>query len=83
MNALVEHSDGFAIAEADTVTRGEGDILTQSQHGTNKNRFLRLNEHRHLIQSAIESATRILANPTHGKLALQDAEKFFDNLNDL
>lgn len=83
MNALVEHSDGFAIAEADTVTRGEGDILTQSQHGTNKNRFLRLNEHRHLIPSAIESATRILTNPTHGKLALQDAEKFFDNSTDL
>lgn len=76
MNALCEHHDGFAIAEADTETRGEGDVLTLNQHGNTKNRFLRLNKHRHLIASAQEAADRIQNNPEHLKQALADAKKF-------
>ena len=76
MNALCEHHDGFAIAEADTETRGEGDVLTLDQHGNTKNRFLRLNKHRHLIASAQEAADRIQTHPEHLKQALADAKKF-------
>ena len=75
MEALVNYDDGFAIAEADTDTRGEGDILTSEQHGVVKNRFLRLGKHRHIIQSAIETSERILANPEHTRHALEDAKK--------
>lgn len=79
MEALVNYDDGFAIAEADTDTRGEGDILTSEQHGVVKNRFLRLGKHRHIIQSAIETSERILANPEHTRHALEDAKKLLTN----
>jgi hypothetical protein len=75
MEALVNYDDGFAIAEADTETRGEGDILTSDQHGVVKNRFLRLGKHRHIIASAIEASERILTNEHHTQLALDDAKK--------
>lgn len=78
MNALVEFSDGFEIAEADTETRGEGDVLTQNQHGTVKSRFLSLGKHKHLIDSATATAEAILADPEKLPEAYKDALTFFE-----
>lgn len=80
MEALVAHDDGFAIAEADTMTRGEGDVLTSNQHGITRNRFLRLSKHRHIISSAISHAESIISDPEYNDVALQDARKFFDDM---
>lgn len=81
MEALVNYDDGFTIAEADTDTRGEGDILTNTQHGITRNRFLRLSKHRHIIPSAIEHAEAVVSNPEYRAEALHDAKKFFSDMH--
>ncbi|HEX2044995.1 MAG TPA: helicase-related protein, partial [Gaiellaceae bacterium] len=52
LQALVETSDGFALAEVDLELRGEGQLLGTRQAGLPDLKFASLTRHRHLIAKA-------------------------------
>ena len=59
LQALVDTTDGFALAEVDLELRGEGQLLGTRQSGLADLRFARLARDRHLISKAREWAERI------------------------
>jgi ATP-dependent DNA helicase RecG len=60
LEALVETSDGFELAERDLELRGEGQLLGTRQSGYSQLRFARLRGDRALIEQARELAQRLL-----------------------
>jgi ATP-dependent DNA helicase RecG len=59
LQALVDTSDGFALAEVDLELRGEGQLLGTRQSGLTDLKFARLVRDRHLISKAREWAERL------------------------
>jgi ATP-dependent DNA helicase RecG len=59
LRALVETSDGFALAEVDLELRGEGQLLGTRQSGLADLKFARLARDRQLISKAREWAERL------------------------
>lgn len=68
MQALVDSTDGFALAEADLRLRREGDVLGQQQSGSRSSlRFLSVRTDASIIAAARDAATAILGvDPTLG-----------------
>jgi ATP-dependent DNA helicase RecG len=59
LQALVDSTDGFALAEADLELRGEGQLLGTRQSGWSDLRFTRLREDRDLLEQARELAREL------------------------
>jgi ATP-dependent DNA helicase RecG len=59
LQALVDTSDGFTLAEVDLELRGEGQLLGTRQSGLTDLKFARLARDRHLISKAREWAERL------------------------
>ncbi|MDQ3992614.1 MAG: ATP-dependent DNA helicase RecG, partial [Actinomycetota bacterium] len=60
LEALVETSDGFDLAEVDLELRGEGELLGTRQSGLSDLRFTRLRVDRPLLEQARDEAERLL-----------------------
>jgi ATP-dependent DNA helicase RecG len=81
LRALVEHSDGFKLAEIDLRLRKEGELVGTRQSGLSQFKFASLPEDGELLERARLHAEAILAEdlelcgPLHGLLgeALQSA----------
>jgi ATP-dependent DNA helicase RecG len=81
LRALVEHHDGFELAEIDLRLRGEGDLAGVRQHGQLPLQVARLPQDGELLERARRWAERVLAEdpllhaPEHTLLsaALEDA----------
>jgi len=58
LNALVEHNDGFLLAEEDLRLRGAGDFFGTRQHGATPFRFADLIAHQNFLRLAREKASR-------------------------
>jgi ATP-dependent DNA helicase RecG len=59
LQALVETTDGFELAEVDLELRGEGQVLGTRQSGLTDLKFVRLRRDRKLIEKAKEWAARL------------------------
>jgi ATP-dependent DNA helicase RecG len=76
MRALVEHQDGFRLAEIDLELRGEGEIVGTRQHGAAEFRVAHLPEDAELLDRARAQARALLDEdpeleaPEHALLAL-------------
>ena len=76
LRALVEHSDGFRLAEIDLAVRKEGELIGTRQSGIGQFRVARLPEDAQLLERALARAETILASdpglraPEHALLAL-------------
>ncbi len=66
LEALVESSDGFELAERDLEIRGEGQLLGARQSGYSDLRFVRLRRDRGLLERARDAARDL---PSEGLLA--------------
>ena len=65
VQALVDSTDGFALAEVDLDLRGEGTIMNTSQKGRSDLRLASLRRDRELVQLARDAAFEIVdADPT-------------------
>src|SRR5438552_4058996 len=62
LQALVETTDGFELAEKDLELRGEGQLLGTRQAGLSEFRFTRLRADRELLERARELATDLVAH---------------------
>jgi ATP-dependent DNA helicase RecG len=71
LQALVETTDGFELAERDLELRGEGQLLGTRQSGLSDLRFTRLRADRDLLEQARELALTLL----HDDGPLQDEAK--------
>jgi ATP-dependent DNA helicase RecG len=60
LEALVETTDGFELAEVDLELRGEGQLLGTRQSGLSDLRFTRLRADRPLLEQARKEAERLL-----------------------
>jgi ATP-dependent DNA helicase RecG len=61
LQALVETTDGFELAEKDLELRGEGQLLGTRQAGLSEFRFTRLRADRELLERARELAPELVA----------------------
>jgi len=61
LQALVETTDGFELAEKDLALRGEGQLLGTRQAGLSEFRFTRLRADRELLERARELAGELVA----------------------
>jgi ATP-dependent DNA helicase RecG len=59
LEALVESSDGFELAERDLEIRGEGQLLGARQSGYSDLRFVRLRRDRGLLERARDAARKL------------------------
>ncbi len=67
MKSMVEHLDGFKIAEVDMKLRGPGDIFGTKQSGFPEFKFTNIIEDTDLLISARESAIKIITDDPHLK----------------
>ena len=74
LQALVDSTDGFELAERDLELRGEGRLLGTRQSGLSELRFTRLRADRALLERARESAAGLV--DAHGPLD-DEVEAFF------
>lgn len=65
MQAIVENSDGFELAEVDLRLRGEGQLLGARQHGLPELRLASLLDDRELLDAAREDARDLIAEDPH------------------
>jgi ATP-dependent DNA helicase RecG len=63
LQALVDTTDGFELAERDLELRGEGALLGTRQSGLSDLRFTRLRQDRALLERARELARELVAEP--------------------
>ena len=63
LEALVETTDGFELAERDWELRGEGQLLGTRQSGFGDLRFTRLRADRALLERARDLARRLVTEP--------------------
>ena len=73
---IVDHADGFDVAQADMENRGTGTVFGTEQSGNSEMLFADLLTHKHLIDETVESAKRIL-NSENREQALKDASQLF------
>jgi len=59
LEAMVETTDGFELAERDLEIRGEGQLLGARQSGFSDLRFVRLRRDKNLLQRAREAARSV------------------------
>jgi ATP-dependent DNA helicase RecG len=77
LRALVEHSDGFRLAEIDLRLRKEGELIGTRQSGTGQFKFALLPEDANLLERARVRARSILtedpglSGPLHGLLGAE------------
>jgi ATP-dependent DNA helicase RecG len=82
LRALVEHSDGFRLAEIDLRLRKEGELIGTRQSGVGQFKFANLPEDADLLERARARARSILADdphlrgPLHGLLGDTLADAF-------
>lgn len=76
LQSIVDHADGFDVAQADLQIRGAGTMLDSSQKGKSEMKFGSVTKHMHLIEDSVKSAKRILSSEYHDQ-ALQDASEIF------
>jgi ATP-dependent DNA helicase RecG len=76
LQALVETTDGFELAEKDLELRGEGQLLGTRQAGLSEFHFTRLRADRELLERARELADELLLH--EGPLT-DEIERFFAN----
>ena len=76
LEALVETTDGFALAEIDLELRGEGQLLGTRQHGLTDFSFARLRADRPLLERARAVAAELVDSP--GPLD-DEVERLFGN----
>ncbi|MEA2266541.1 MAG: ATP-dependent helicase RecG, partial [Solirubrobacteraceae bacterium] len=62
LRALVDHSDGFALAEIDLALRREGELIGTRQSGISQFRTARLPEDGELLERARGWAERVIAD---------------------
>jgi ATP-dependent DNA helicase RecG len=78
LQALVDTTDGFELAERDLELRGEGALLGTRQSGLSDLRFTRLRQDRALLERARELARELVAEPgpwhDEADLLLADAD---------
>jgi ATP-dependent DNA helicase RecG len=80
LEALVETSDGFELAEVDLELRGEGQLLGTRQSGLTDLKFASLLRHRHLIAKARMWAERLLdGDPVLVDPLAREAERIENN----
>jgi ATP-dependent DNA helicase RecG len=80
LQALVDTTDGFALAEVDLELRGEGQLLGTRQSGLSDLKFVRLSRDRKLIVAARELAERLLAEDEEVLYPLdREAERIADH----
>lgn len=60
LNVLVDTDDGFAIAEADLMMRGSGELIGSRQSGWTPYRFADYREHRDLFKMATRDAIELM-----------------------
>jgi ATP-dependent DNA helicase RecG len=76
LQALVDSTDGFALAERDLEIRGGGELLGNRQAGLSDLRFARLRADRDLLERAREAAPALVAAP--GPLGDEVEARFAD-----
>ena len=82
LRALVEHRDGFRLAEIDLHLRKEGELVGTRQSGLSHYRVARLPDDAHLLARARRQAETIIARdgelvgPEHALLAAELADAF-------
>jgi ATP-dependent DNA helicase RecG len=86
LSAMVQHTDGFQIAEIDFEIRGPGDVLGTRQHGSLPLRFADLIRDRKVLEEAREFAFRWVASgefdePDLAPLKLSVLDRFGDLMN--
>lgn len=77
LQALVDSSNGYDIAQVDLETRGEGTLFGVDQSGGATLKFGSILTHRHLVEAASNEADRILASPLR-QMAIADARLTFN-----
>ena len=65
MRTMVEHLDGFKIAEVDMKLRGPGDIFGTKQSGFPEFKYINIIEDTELLLAAREDAFKIISNDPH------------------
>jgi ATP-dependent DNA helicase RecG len=82
LQALVDTTDGFELAEKDLELRGEGQLLGKRQAGLSEFRFTRLRADRELLEHARELATELVEHegPLDDELARFFAEAGTESL---
>jgi ATP-dependent DNA helicase RecG len=82
LRALVEHSDGFRLADVDLELRSEGELVGTRQSGVGQFRVARLPEDADLLERArgqaetIVSADPDLCSPEHALLGIELQRRF-------
>ncbi|MGO9490338.1 MAG: ATP-dependent DNA helicase RecG [Solirubrobacteraceae bacterium] len=82
LRALVEHADGFRLADIDLALRNEGDLIGTRQSGLGQFRVARMPEDAALLElararaEAIVAADPLLAAPEHALLSAELTRRF-------
>lgn len=77
LEAMVETTDGFVLAEVDLDLRGEGTILGARQKGRNDLKLASLRDHRDVVDTAREIAFELVDAPGGPPEALVDEVRLF------
>ncbi|MFP5320459.1 MAG: helicase-related protein, partial [Acidimicrobiia bacterium] len=77
LQALVDTTDGFVLAEVDLDLRGEGTILGARQKGRNDLKLASLRDHREWVDTAREVAFELVDAPGGPPEALVDEVRLF------
>jgi ATP-dependent DNA helicase RecG len=77
LEAMVETTDGFVLAEVDLDLRGEGTILGARQKGRNDLKLASLRDHRDVVDTAREVAFELVDAPGGPPEALVDEVRLF------
>jgi ATP-dependent DNA helicase RecG len=77
LQAMVETTDGFVLAEVDLDLRGEGTILGARQKGRNDLKLASLRQHREWVDTAREIAFELVDSPGGPPEALVDEVRLF------
>jgi ATP-dependent DNA helicase RecG len=76
LEALVQTSDGFELAEIDLEIRGEGQLLGARQSGLSDFRFTRLRSDRALLEQARAAARELVPNLASSPLEQELEERY-------
>lgn len=76
LQSLVDSDDGYEIAKADLVLRGEGKLFQSSQSGKSEFVFLKLARHGRWVSRASDHARNILDSELGKPAAILAAERF-------
>lgn len=74
LQSIVDNPDGFSVAQADLLLRGEGKMFSESQSGATDMIFASLVTHGDMIDDARKEAQRILAS-SYRNQAIEEAKE--------